>query len=70
MIAHSVLQGGPGFPCIHPAVYYLMVSGNSHLGELSTADLPTAADIPRDASTIDILELIGKVDNRFNSCDS
>ncbi len=62
MIAHSVLLGGPGFPCIHPAVFHLMVSGDTHLlSELPTVDLPTAADIPRDASTIDLLEMIDKV---------
>lgn len=61
IITHSILLGGPGFPCIHPAVFHLMVSGDAHLTELSTVDLLTAGDIPGDASTIDLLEMIDKV---------
>ena len=34
----------------------LAVTGDAHVSELPTVDLPTAPDIPRDASTIDLLE--------------
>lgn len=63
IMAHSILLGGPGFPCIHPAIFYIMCSGDlfTHLSNIPTDDLPTAEDIPRDASTTDLLEMIRKV---------
>ena len=62
MVAHSMLQGGPGLPCIHPAVYHSMVLGESiQLTSLAPEDLPTADDIPRNAATIDLLEMIDEV---------
>ena len=58
-VAHSILSGGPGFPCLHPAVY-------SQLTVLSildddVEDMPCADDIPRDASTMDMISLIEEV---------
>ena len=63
VIAHSILLGGPGFPCIHPAIFHMMIFGDLHvhLSDVPADDLPTAEDIPRDASTIDLLEMISKV---------
>ena len=61
MVAHSLLLGGPGFPCIHPAVFHMMVFGDSSIGDLHADSLPTTEDIPRDASTIDLLEMISNV---------
>ena len=62
MVAHSMLQGGPGFPCLHPAVYQLMVLGDSvQLTSLQPEEFPTADDIPRNAATMDLLEMIDEV---------
>ena len=36
IIAHSILQGGPGFPVFSPAVYNYLAKGN--LDEAMTAD--------------------------------
>ena len=63
IMAHSILLGGSGFPCIHPAIFCMMTSGDMrvNLSDLQTDELPLAEDIPRDASTIDLLEMISKV---------
>lgn len=57
MIAHSVLLGGPGFPCIHPAMFEWMVDPSKELVE----DLPTVEDIPLNAANMDLIDLISKV---------
>ena len=63
MVAHSILQGGPGLPCLHPAVFHTMVSGEAQLAvtTLTENELPTAKDIPLNASTCDLLEMIDQV---------
>lgn len=62
IMAHSILLGGPGFPCLHPTIFHVMASdGNDPLQAVCAENLPTVDDIPRDASTIDLLDLINKV---------
>ena len=62
MVAHSMLQGGPGFPCIHPAMYQSMVLGECMmLTSLQPEEFPTADDIPHNAVTMDLLEMIDEV---------
>ena len=58
IIAHSVLQGGPGFPCLcAAAVSYLL-----HLDkERALQELPTVDDIPQNAATMGLLDLISSV---------
>ena len=56
MIAHSMLLGGPGFPCLHPAVFHSIACTS-----LDAEDFPSAEDIPRNAATFDLLEIISKV---------
>lgn len=51
MVAHSLLRGGPGLPCLHPAMFELMVLECTTLTSLTPEQLPTA----------DLLELIDKV---------
>ena len=58
IIAHSVLQSGPAFPCIHPAIYARIAGKYS---ELSVDELPNVDDIPCHAGTLDLLEFIDKV---------
>ena len=42
MVAHSVLQGGPGLPSLHPAVYRTMVNGEAQaITALTENELPT-----------------------------
>lgn len=44
---HSMFQGGPGLPWIHPAMYQSMVLGECMtLTSLEPEELPTADDIP------------------------
>ena len=62
MVANSMLQGGPGFPCIHPAMYQSIVQGKCMtLTSLQPEELPTPDDIPRNAATMDLLEMIDEV---------
>lgn len=61
MIAHSILLGGPGFPCLHPAVFHSVVHGDIESGSIVATDLLTAEDIPLNAATIDLVEMIGQV---------
>ena len=42
MVAHSVLQGGPGLSSLHPAVYQTMVNGEAQaITALTENELPT-----------------------------
>ena len=56
-VAHSVLQGGPAFSCLHPAVYARIVGYESD----DVGELPSVEDIPKHAGTLDLLEFIDKV---------
>ena len=57
-MAHSILQGGPRFPCLCPAAYSYML----HLDkERALENLPSILDIPRNASTSGLLALIEEV---------
>lgn len=58
IMAHSVLQGGPGFPCLCPAAFSYII----HLDkERALEQLPTADDIPRNDATVGLLSLIEEV---------
>ena len=62
LVAHSMLQGDPGLPCIHPAMYQLMVLGDClELMSLQPGEFPTASDIPRNAAIMDLLKMIDEV---------
>ena len=61
LLGHSVLLGGPGFPCLHPAIFHVLASGDASLGALDPEDLPTIEDIPQDASTMNLIDMISKV---------
>ena len=58
IIAHSVLQGGPGFPCLSPVVYCYILTGSS---DLSDQEIPFLSDIPMSAATHDTITLIQEV---------
>ena len=58
-VAHSILSGGPGFSCLHPAVYSQLAVYSILDDEVE--DMPCAGDIPRDASTVDLISLIEEV---------
>lgn len=55
LVSHSMLQGGPGFPCLSPAVFNYLVSGSS------TYCFPTKDDVPLDISTHMLKSFIHKV---------
>ena len=55
IMVHSVLQCGPGFPCLCPAALSYII----HLDKEHTLEqLPTVNDIPRNAATVGLLSLI------------
>ena len=56
LVSHSLLLGGPGFPCLHPAVYSNICSN----GE-SEAYQPSIEDVPINSATIHVLDLIKQV---------
>ena len=55
LIAHSMMQGGPGFPCLSSAIYHYLVSGSP------TYCFPVKEDIPLDISTHVLHTFIEKV---------
>ena len=57
MVAHSVLLGGPGFPCILPAMVEWMVDPSKDLLE----DFPSVQDIPLNAANESLIDFITKV---------
>lgn len=60
-IAHSILQGGPGFSCLHPALYRYIITQTSEDYSCDVEELPCVEDIPRNASTEDLVDFIDKV---------
>ena len=57
-LSHSILQGGPGFPCLCPAAFSYML----HLDkEHALGELPTVDDIPQNAATVGLLSLMSDV---------
>ncbi len=55
LIAHSILQSGPGFPCLSPAVYTYLISGNP------VYCFPVKDEIPLDLTTHILISFINKV---------
>ena len=58
MIAHSILQGGPGFPCLCPPVFSYILYGDK---DKALQELPTRDDIPLNASTEGLWDFIQEV---------
>ena len=54
-VAHSIMQSGPAFPCLSRALYPLTLAEECGLWD---DYLPTQDDIPKNASTETLLELI------------
>ena len=61
IIGHSLLQSGPAYPVLAPSVYNYLCSASEDAVMQSTNMLPCIDDIPRDASTITIHDVIHKV---------
>lgn len=59
IVAHSLLLGGPGLPCIHPGLLHVVVKDS--LEGLEAHELPRKSDIPLNAATANLIELIDKV---------
>ena len=64
IIAHSIAQGGPGFPFLCPAAYRFMVTLDR---EAAISALPMVSDIPHNLSTDDLLHLLSEVLFEFSS---
>lgn len=58
LIADSILQGGPGFPCLCPAVFSYILYGDK---DKALQQLPTIDDIPLNASTESLCNFIQEV---------
>ena len=60
VLAHSLLQGGPGFPVLHPGIIYAHLSIKMVDAE-AIIEHPCAEDLPLNAATLDTRDLINKV---------
>lgn len=60
-VAHSILSSGLGFPFFHPAVYAHLAVQPLDSSNINVSDLPCAEDIPLDAATADLKQLIDQV---------
>ena len=58
MIGHSILQGGPGYPCLCPAVYSFLLYEDK---EKALQELPTLSDVPRTAATMALCSMVTEV---------
>lgn len=58
MIGHSILQGGPGFPCLCPPAFNYILYGDK---ERALECLPSLEDIPQNAATVGTIDLISEV---------
>ncbi len=58
MVAHSILQGGPGLSCLPPVLYAFIISGSD---DCLLDEFPRLEDVPRSAATYDLIELCEKV---------
>jgi hypothetical protein len=61
IIGHSLLQYGPTYPVLAPSVYNYICTASEDTVMQSTNMLPCIDNIPRDASTTAIHDLIHKV---------
>lgn len=61
IIGHSLLQGGPAYPMLAPAVYQYLCTASEDEVVQSMSMLPCSDDIPKDASTLAIHDVIAKV---------
>ena len=62
MMAHSLLQRGPGMPCLHPGLVHYLVTNNVAIESVNDSTIiPVKDDITVNASTSDLLDLIDKV---------
>lgn len=57
-VAHSIMQHGPSFSCLSPALYPLTLAEECGIWD---DYLPTRDDIPQNASTANLLEFVDKV---------
>ncbi len=55
MVAHSLVQGGPAFQCLSPAIFDYLVTANA------CEIYPTKEDIPLDITTHSLISFIEKV---------
>ena len=61
MVGHSIMCGGPGFDCLHPAFYYMLHSGATAHEALPSEFIPSVEDIPESLAYCELLELIQQV---------
>ena len=61
MVGHSIMCGGPGFNCLHPAYYSMLHTGSTNPESLPSEFIPSVEDIPEALAYSDLLELIEQV---------
>ena len=59
MVAHSVLNGGPALPCLLPAIYHGISTGDET--ELPPELMPCVDDFPNSLPYIDLIQFVQKV---------
>lgn len=66
LIAMSTLQGGPGFPVLHPALYDYIAKGYYSLEDVSDSDVPDPCVQELLSQVHCVFVLITNVISRFN----
>ena len=62
MMAHSLLQRGPGMPCLHPGLVHYLITKNVAIESVNDSTIiPVKDAIPLNTSTSDLIDLIDKV---------
>ena len=61
MVGHSIMCGGPGFNCLHPAYYSMLHIDSTNPESLQSEFIPSVEDIPEALAYSDLLELIEQV---------
>jgi len=61
IIAHSVLSGGPGFPCLLPAIFHCLLTGIVDDECIPVEKMPSKDDIPQFSAYSDLLDFVEMV---------
>lgn len=61
MVAHSILSGGPGFPCLLPAIFHCLVTGIVDDEYIPPDMMPCKDDIPESLAYKELVEFVETV---------
>jgi len=60
-VAHSILSGGPGFPCLLPAIFHCLVTGIVDDEYIPPDMMPCKDDIPESLAYKELAEFVETV---------